>query len=241
MCGPANVREKNTGVRPDARKMSTSPISVNIRTLARWARRCGSRRCGARRAAGLSRPSLPALRFWHVWKCRQQRDLLAYVHRVYGGCVQIAIGSLHEALIALRVPLSMDIRLSSDDDGVSTKTVGDGTPNVASKAPMGEWPSRFSAGMAAFCRKSPRRRGCVPVRGRNLSPHIELGRLAAALSSIAVCVAACSHECRTEHRCHEVASVHRRSVCGVRPLLTMLISRRLPRGRPRFREHGFGQ
>ena len=38
MRGPTNVRPKNTGVRPTFLKMSTSPRSVNIRTLARCAR-----------------------------------------------------------------------------------------------------------------------------------------------------------------------------------------------------------
>ena len=38
MRGPTTVRAKNTGVRPTFLKMSTSPSSVNMRTLARCAR-----------------------------------------------------------------------------------------------------------------------------------------------------------------------------------------------------------
>ena len=47
------------------------------------------------------------------------------------------------------------------------KTVGDGTPATASKTPIGLRPSRFNAGIAAFCRKSASRRGCVPLRTMN--------------------------------------------------------------------------
>ena len=37
MRGPASVREKNTGVSPTRLKISISPSSENIFTLARWA------------------------------------------------------------------------------------------------------------------------------------------------------------------------------------------------------------
>ena len=39
--------------------------------------------------------------------------------------------------------VSIEARLSSDADGVSTNTIGVGSPNVTSKTPIGEWPSRL--------------------------------------------------------------------------------------------------